>query len=640
MKNLYAILSLAVIFFLSANLSGQTVIFSEEFNGSANGWVATPVAPLDSSFWDWSDNKWQWSATGDVSDGAFFNTAVAPTIQSPTVANGSMVFNADYYTTQGDNTNYPPSGPPYVEFVCHLTSPNIDLSAVTAPVSLEFNQFLRFLNVSSGAPGSFRASVTWSTDNGTTWAAPVDAGLGQNVNQYGANDAVKNIPIPGVQGSANFMVRFTWSSDFYFWVLDDIKILERPAHDMQVNDNWFAVAPNLYWPLIAVEKFAFLADIQNLGSQPQTGVNLNVTIENEDGDVVYTEDLPYGTVQVDSIAENIPFNGDGFKPDAEGVYTGTYTVSADSADFNNDNNSLTFDFLVTEDLFAKEDAVTLTTRPADASWDVDEPWSWAYGNYYYVPDIPNNYVFKQVFFSIEAPAALAGENLTVRIYEWTDDNADEQADPGEREPVATMIYTILGTEVTDDIITMDVTDLLGNQVPISDNTEYIVAVEFQTDQVGTTIDMGMSRANDYGAMTLVSQLKENPRYGSFLGIQGNLDEEPFSSLGFGTEYVPVVRLSIEFIDNTKEKLNPAEVLNISPNPANDYVRFDVTLKETSSSIRVELLDMTGKSFGVQEFQNLKEVSTSFNTANLSNGSYLVRIDTDNGYTTDKFVVQK
>lgn len=131
--------------------------------------------------------------------------------------------------------------------------------------------------------------------------------------------------------------------------------------------------------------------------------------------------------------------------------------------------------------------------------------------------------------------------------------------------------------------------------------------------------MGMSRANDYGAMTLVSQLKENPRYGSFLGIQGNLDEEPYSSLGFGTEYVPVVRLSIEFIDNTKEKLNPAEVLNISPNPANDYVRFDVTLKETSSSIRVELLDMTGKSFGVQEFQNLKEVSTSFNTANCPMG---------------------
>lgn len=27
------------------------------------------------------------------------------------------------------------------------------------------------------------------------------------------------------------------------------------------------------------------------------------------------------------------------------------------------------------------------------------------------------------------------------------------------------------------IITMDVTDLLGNQVPISDNTEYIVAIE-------------------------------------------------------------------------------------------------------------------------------------------------------------------
>lgn len=650
MKNLYALFTLASFILLVGNLSGQTVVFTEEFNGSANGWVSEPVQPLDSSFWAWADNNWQWSADGNVANGAFCCGSVSnpqpEAIASPTVANGTMVFNADWYTTQGDPNNYPPSGPPYVPFICHLTSPNIDLSGVTSPVQLEWNQYLRYLNVSDGAPGSLRASVTWSTDGGANWAAPVDAsgltstGTVQGVNAYGANDYVKKIPLSGVQGSPNLLIRFTFSSDFYFWVLDDIKIVERPAHDMQVNENWFAIAPNLYWPLPMVEPFAFLADVQNLGSQAQTNVVLNITVEDGGGNVVYTEDLDYGTIGVDSLAENVPFEGDGFQPEAEGTYTGTYTISADSVDFNPDNNSLSFEFLVTDTLFAKEGGVTLTTRPADASWDVDEPWSWAYGNYYFVPGLDDEYVFGNVFFSLEAPAALADENLTIRIYEWTDDNADEQADPDEREPIATMIYTITGTETSDVIISLPVTTLLGDPVPVVENTEYIAVVEFQTDIVGTTVSLGMSRAVDYGAMILVSQLKEKPRYGSMLGVLGNLDEEAFSSLGFGTDFVPVVRLSFNIVNSDQERINPAEVLNISPNPANDFVQFDVTLKETSSLLRIELLDLTGKSLGVQEFQNAKDVIATFNTANLADGTYFVRINTDTGYTSERFVVQK
>ncbi|MBK8492772.1 MAG: T9SS type A sorting domain-containing protein [Saprospirales bacterium] len=642
MKNLYAIFALALLFVLSGNLTGQTVLFWEEFDASANGWVSEPVTPLDSSFWDWADNNWNWSADGNVGTGAFFNTMQDSTINSETAANGSMVFNADFNTTQGDPTNYPPSGPPYVQYICNLTSPNIDLSGATLPVQLEFNQNLRFLNVSSGAPGGFRVSVVWSTDGGTTWSAPADAGAGQAVNQYGNASTVITLPMTGVAGSATVKVRFTFSSDFYYWCIDDVKIVERPAHDMRVNDNWYAVAPNLFWPLDMVETFSFLADIQNLGSQPQTNVVLNITMEDEGANVVYTEDLDFGTVDVDSTVENEPFTGPGFTPNATGVYTGTYSISADSADFNPDNNSLSFEFLVTDTLFAKENGVTLTTRPSNASWDVDEPWSWAYGNYYYVPTA-GNYFFGHVFFSLDVTdnPDLADENVTIRIYKWTDDNADELADPAERDPVATMIYTITGNEASDDeLIAIPVTTLLGDPVPLEDDTEYIVAVEFQTDITGKTVDMGMSRAVDFGAMSLRAQLGGAPRYGSFLGVLGNLDEEPYSSLGFGTDFVPVIRVSVVETSNTKELLNAAEVLNISPNPANDFVQFDVKLKETSSQIRVELLDMTGRSLGMQAFQNTNVVNTSFNTSNLANGTYLVRIDTDFGYTTELFVVQK
>jgi hypothetical protein len=638
MKNFYATLTLALSFLVLGNVNAQTVHYWEQFDGDANGWVSEVVSPLDSSFWNWFDNKWQWSATGAVNTGAFFNVANPPAIASETVGNGAMVFNADFYTTQGVNTNVPP-GPPYVPYHCHLISPSIDLTAATAPVQLVFNQYLRFLNVTSGAPSGTRAYVSWSTNGGGTWSTPQNVAPLQAVNAYGPNDAVISIPMTGVQGSADLRLRFSFSSDFYFWAIDDIKVIERPAHDMRVNGNFYAVAPNLQWPLSMAEHFSFLADIQNLGSQAQTGVNLNITIEDADETVLYTQDLAYGTIDVDSIAENEPFAGDGFLPTALGVHTGTYTVSADSTDFNPADNTQTFAFLMTDTLFAKENGVTLTTRPATASWGDGEPWSWAYGNYFYVPTA-GNYFFSNLTFSMTAPADLVGEIVTLRIYEWEDSNADEQVDPTERTPVATMLYDVQGTETSANLITIPIQTLLGSDVPLKDNTHYIAAVEFQTDLVGATISLGMSRATDYGAMVFRSRLAEKLRYGSVLGVLGNLADESYSSLGFGYDFVPVVRVTLKEVNNTKELLNPAETVKIYPNPANDLVRFDVKLKETSSLISVQLLDLTGRIIETQQFQNLKEVFTSFNTSRLANGTYLVRIDTDLGYTTELFVVQK
>lgn len=644
MKNLYSLLAFAVLLLTASfKAQAQNIIFWEEFDGSANGWTSEPVSPLDSSFWNWADNKWAWSATGAVNTGAFFNVAVDPTIQSETVANGSMTFNADFYTTQGINTNVPP-GPPYVPYLCHLVSPNIDLSGATNALQLEFSQFLRFLNVTTGAPGGFRASVSWTTDNGTTWSAPFNCGDGQNVNAYGANDAVITVPMTGVQGSPDFRLRFTFSSDFYFWAIDDIKILERPAHDMQANSNWFAIAPNALWPASQVEPFGFLCDISNIGSQDQTGVNLNISVvDDATSNVVYSADQAYGTIEVDSVAENVSFGT--FTPAASpATYTATYTVSADSTDLNPDNNSIEFAFAVTDTTFAKEALPTSNVYPATANWDVDEPRSWAWGNYYYVPNGDGWYA-NTASFSIHIPSGstAAGQTVQVVLYEWEDTNADEFADPGERTSIGTYLHVIGGAETFDQVITVPLTNIFTGLTPeLTDDTQYILAMEFNAED-DTQVRFGASVDYDYGAMQLGTMQQGAPRYADFLGINGNLDEEPYSPFGFSTPFVPIVRLNIgqtPLYSNTKELLNPAEIVKISPNPANEFVQFDVKLKETSSQIRLELLDLTGKSISVQEFQNLKDVYASFNTVNLPNGTYFVRIDTDFGYTTERFVVQK
>ena len=171
---------------------------------------------------------WWWSPNGSVRSGALFNAATGEVvINSPTAANGAMVLNADYLTTRGLSANVPAGPPPYPQYTSELISPRIDLSAVTANVSLSFYQLVRFLNVSSSAPATtLRTSYAISTDDGATWGDAI------NVNPDLANNTAQQsqrlFPLPGVQGSANVRIKFIWSSDFYYWALDDIALLEQP----------------------------------------------------------------------------------------------------------------------------------------------------------------------------------------------------------------------------------------------------------------------------------------------------------------------------------------------------------------------------------------------------------------------------
>jgi len=649
MKKNYILLA-AIILFFQYSLSGQTVYFWEQFDGSANGWVSDPVSPLDSSFWNWSSNEWEWSPNGDPSSGLFWTPVTL--ILSETQANGSMIFNADYYSTQGINGNIPPS--PYVQFVCHLVSPPIDLSAAdpSEALRLQFTQFVRYLNISDGAPNDLRISASWSTDGGATWSEPVDVsqdGPGVTANVPGVNQAINgdivsvNLPT-GIQSNPDVRVRLTWASQFYFWIVDDIKITSRPDHNMRANP-FYAIAPNFMTPASQVEPFGFLCDIENLGGAPQTNVNLNITIkDNATSTTVYTDDTDYGTIGVDSVAENVSF-GSFTPPASPGSYIGTYTVSADSTDLDPDNNTQEFLFQISDTTFAKELEPDDYVYPAAANWDEGDPHSWVWGNHFYVPNGDGWYA-NSASFSIDVTEDPNAEGQTVRIvlYEWDNENVDEYVDPGERTDIGSFFYVMDGNEEFDEVHTVPLTDIFTNLTPeLKDDTHYVICIEFSAEDE-TQVWFGASSALDYDAMRLGTEQQGAPRFDGFLGIAGNLAEESFSPYGFtGGSYVPVVRLHIgetPIFSSTKELLNPAETVKISPNPANDYVQFDVTLKETASLLRVELLDVTGKSLGLQEFRNAKEANTTFNTAHLTNGSYFVRIDTDFGYTTERFVVQK
>lgn len=80
-----------------------------------------------------------------------------------------------------------------------------------------------------------------------------------------------------------------------------------------------------------------------------------------------------------------------------------------------------------------------------------------------------------------------------------------------------------------------------------------------------------------------------------------------------------------------------DAVSIYPNPSNEIVNVSFSLV-SAENIELAIYAVDGKVVDVRSFSNVKEVNTSFNTATLNNGVYVMKITSDNGVTAQKFVV--
>lgn len=580
---------------------------------------------------------WWWSPNGSVRSGALFNAATGEVvINSPTAANGAMVLNADYLTTRGLSANVPSGPPPYPQYTSELISPRIDLSAVTANVSLSFYQLVRFLNPATSAPATtLRTSYAISTDDGATWGDAINANTDLAVNT--AQQSQRLFPLPGVQGSANVRIKFIWSSDFYYWAIDDIALLEQPRHDMRVNTNFFAITPNFATPASQVEPWRFLADIENVGASTSTGVNLNLAITNSTSmAVAYDGNVVYGDVAAGYVDENRIF------PTATdpanfptGNYAGRYQVTADSTDAFPNDNIINWSFVVTDSLFTKEGTRTRGIAPAA------EP-SFTYGNIYYVPNGAGLYA-RYLSFGVTNANELTGRSVTTLLYKWQNANDNTTAEPAEYggAPIAFNSYTFTGTEGTN-FITIPF-DLDGNAIPLEDGYHYIATVQYFTED-NQSLFLGGNGVLNYGAMVFGTDSLNQNRYHTAL-VVGQNSSPSFSTLAFGYGICPQIRMSIgdnpdlsssAFItsvnDITKENL-----LEVFPNPASEVVYLKLLLEETQD-VQISIFDVQGHLLNTRKFDNVSRETIEVPVRDLPAGTYLVRLATPNGINVRQIVV--
>lgn len=324
--------------------SAGTPFWSEDFSGGfPAGWATdnpTGLCP-----WRYSlDGSYGWfnGSNGSMS---------GDTIASTTAANGFLIADND----SANHANFgQPSGTTYQYIDTYFATNAIDLSSHPF-VKLEFEQYFRFNN-------EVDMEVMVSTDS-ASWTTFLVQGDAIN-NQASENAETIGINISNIAGGQpTVYLRFGWSARVYYWMIDDIRIVEAPAYDVRVDNfytsEWiFATATDYstleysMYPISQARQLDMKARVTNEGVAVQNNVQLQTEVTDAGGMNVYSGTSNQITMQpgsTDSLYTT------GFTPPSiTGRYDVNYMVTSDSLDAVPSDNSGHTWLEVTDHIFARD----------------------------------------------------------------------------------------------------------------------------------------------------------------------------------------------------------------------------------------------------------------------------------------------
>lgn len=628
-KNITLIALFSILF--TGALSAQT-FFTEDF-ADLDDWTTVEVVG------DGTPSA-VWIHTTEGPAGAFATDPMAST----TADNGWILFDSDL-NCSGEQDSW-------------IISPLIDATDKDL-VWLQFESYYRSFND--------RPQIRVGSDlNDLASWATVEAFPNATANAYAPIDDANLNP----QSIALDLSEFAANSSFYFafqflsngdtanggngdgcaysWQVDDVALTDvspLPAVDLRITD-FFSIAPNATTPGSQVTSFGFVNDIENVGSGTVETSSISVVINDASGEV-FNESHDYGSIAPTEAIYDVFFENE-FTPGSDAnLYQGAYTLTpGGDPDALPDNNVATFDFEISDTLFAKEMGFSTAIVPSADN-------NFAYGNIFYVPNGNDMYARYMTFGVSDQNGDLAGQSCNIFLYEWDGDtNGDLTVNTSEMTgggAIAFNSYEFNGTEHAT-LLTLPI-DIDAEAIPLQDNKYYIIAVQYiaQADEnmFLLTNDVGY----DYRAMNFYTDSMHTvdntipEQYGSCLDV-GNSGE--YGVVGFGWNYAPAVRMSIgnnpnlsgDAIVAINETVLADGSVSVFPNPVNKAANVEFDLQQMSEKVTVEIFDVNGKLVRKAKYNNVQAQTFSIDVADLAVGNYKLRARTDAGIKTVNISVQR
>ncbi len=627
--NLLISLGLCLTLNIAAQIETENILYEQNFAepGFPSGWTTNDISGQN-VLWTWCANP----ATGQT-DGCPAIWAGGNNNQLPFAAtsaeNGFLTLDSDAFIGIGQ---------PHIS---QLTSPAFDFSGEDT-VWVKFETHLGVFNLTPNGNAILRVS----NNGGISWQIfncfpefPLMAG---NVdNRWSRNPETIYFNVSEVAAFQSSVI-FQWQwkgQEEYQWSIDDFQVSgsdPRPAVDLVLRDNNFLVPENAIIPRFEITPVSFGVKIVNQGSQSQFGTNISIAVFNENNEIVYTDTLIHDLLGVDEESDLLVFENTFTPPDNPGNYEGVYTLLPADSDATPENNQQSFSFTISEDILARENQVTprRSTAPLDNEWTSLEPHSWAWGNYFFI----NNGLEKtatSATFSIANAEILGGKTINLTLFEWTDLDENNMAEASERSLVAFGQYDINGSEPGDGFITVPLVAFPGTAA-LKNNQGYLLMLEYFADDP-TDLFINYSDERDYETTLDYFESTGTTRFASMLGIGNPITEVTYSSLAFGFDRIPMVRLGTEETVGVRDILPENFRMDISPNPTAGDIIIHFDFPENISNATLRLYSQSGKLLSAENGITIQRARKVISGNNLVPGMYFVELRTNVGRRTVRVV---
>jgi len=620
----------------------DVVIWSDNgFDGGLDGWTTVGISCGDANQ-DPTLAEWQWDADGK-SKGAFGSTGIV----SATVCNGAMVYNSDFLDNNGDQNNLG-GGPCIANQQGELISPTIDLSAYPeeTAITMKFSQAVR----------QFQSEyfVGWSEDDGATWTEiPINSQLVINANPTNASYRVRLV---GAKPSATFKVKFRINANYYYWIVDDVKLVEPENYNGKVDKDWVAGAPYPSVPLGQSVPVQFMTDVHNIGGKSLTGMQLKATVKNANGDEVYSATTAptspgqeEGTVMSGDTIQNVIFGS--YTPDQVGDYSIEYTLTSNEEDFDSTDNRATASFTVTDENtgdFSRENAIT---RSISLAFSDTDPVNWVYANVLRAER--DGDIAKNVKFGVVNAQDLSAAGASAYCYVWEceDSDGDYQITETERTLVGFNYHDF--TENDPDELNLDLPILNfeteePSPVTLHKGKWYIVGLAYEATQVNPRL-LAYWQASDLAnqsAIEFIGLANEDYVPTHFLmqswDLSSTFNLAPIPTGGrsvFTGTPVPSARRTLDNLGSTKNLKLDGNAYSVYPTNATTEVTVKFNF-DNATDVLTEVYDVKGNKVYSKNLKNQKDQTNMISTNQLAAGTYFVRVTTAEGALSKPFNVIK
>lgn len=572
-------------------------LFYEDFGGgfSTNGWVSV----------DPNSNGFDWIYSTSAPGGQYSSTI--PVINSATAANGFAVMPSDLY-----NTPTPPAG--FVNMAATLTSGPIAINPVG-------NVLLRWRQAQRYCCSSTEQLELQVSNDGVNFVS-FDAKFGRQANTNVTEDAEINISSVAA-GQDTIYLRFFQSSSHYFWMIDDIAVVEGAGNQLVVDEVFTTFGTELYegyytiTPLALTQPLSFQMAIQNDGGFDANNVGFSVSIEESTAGNVFLD----SSAKVSTIPTPLGMD--------------TLSVVTPYA------NTTAGDFLAT--LTATSDSVS--ADPSKATYDLP----WAVSDTVFAKDFNNS------GGNIGPGSYVGGDNDGSRIgTKFTLKSA---------QTVTSVSYFIststanVGAEMKAQIWGLDTTQASLNDainipgIKAQNPIPYII----QSTDVGTwlTIPMLPPVSLPAGQYVVAAEQSAGNPNGFELGFGRARDAEEFQP--FGLEFVsmiyandaapawgnifaqPMMRMNFGLLVGVEEAAKAIEGFTVSPNPNNGQFNVEVTAESANFDLSVR--NMVGQVVYNEAITVNNVLRKNIDLSNLNKGIYFVSIENGVNRKVQKVIIK-